>query len=302
MKKIYILLLFVSVPFAIYGQTSDSDTTYWAKSLKGIFGINQSSFTNWQAGGENTLAWNTLLELEANYNRDRNSWTNRLKVGYGSTNQKSTGFRKTDDVLSFRTKYGYRFAKEKPEWLGSASMSFLTQFDDGYNYPNDSMKISTFMAPGYVLLDLGIEYKKGDKFSALFSPLSVKMTFVNDDSLSAAGAFGVEKGETFRSELGTSLRLDYKNEIFKNIYYTTGLLLFTDYAENFGNVDIYFTNLFVFKINNIFATTLSFDFIYDDDVTIREFDDEGTLTGEGPRLQFKQVLSLGLTLNLSSVK
>jgi len=301
MKKIILAIICSSGPFMLWGQsTNEQDTSYWAKNLRGIFGINQASFTNWQAGGENTFAWNTLLELEANYFRDRIAWENRLKVGYGATNLKSTGFRKTDDVLSFRTKYGYKLIKDKPEWHSTISASFLTQFDDGFNYPNDSARISNFMAPGYVLVDLGVEYKKRGKFSALFSPLAVKMTIVNDDSLAAVGAFGVSPGDNFRAELGTSFRMDYKNDVFKNISYTGGLLLFTDYIDNFGNVDIYFSNLFVFKVNKLFVTTLAFDFIYDDDIVIQEFDDSGNLTGEGPRLQFKQVLSLGLTLNLAS--
>ncbi len=308
MKKVIICILLSGVSGVsgiLFAQdNATQDTTYWTHSLKGILGINQSSFTNWQAGGENTIAWNTLLELNGNYNRDRTSWENRLKVGYGSINQKSTGFRKTDDVLSFRSKIGYRFVKDKPAWLTTASVSFLTQFADGFNYPNDSIKISAFLAPGYALIDLGIEFKKGggDKFSALFSPLAMKLTIVNDDLLSAAGAFGVSPGENIRYELGTSFRLDYKDEIIKNVNYSGSLLLFTDYVENFGNVDVYFTNLFVFKINDVFAATLSFDFIYDDDVTIQEFDDSGNLTGEGPRLQYKQVLSLGLTLVLPREK
>lgn len=158
------------------------------------------------------------------------------------------------------------------------------------------------MAPGYLLIDTGIEYKVGDKFSMVYSPLAAKMTFVNDDSLSSSGAFGVDPGSKFRNEIGTSFKIDFTDEIVKNIKYTGGLLLFTDYQESFGNIDVFFTNLFVFKINDFFATTLSFDFIYDDDITITETDENGNVTGMGPRLQYKQVLSLGLTLNLDSKK
>ncbi len=303
MKKISILCVILLGTLHIYAQeTQPVDTSYWKTGLKGIFGINQSSFSNWQAGGENSLAFNTLMEFTADYNQGRRSWTNRIKAGYGSINQKSTGFRKTDDVLSFETKYGYRFIEEKPQWLWSTAINFLTQFADGYNYPNDSVKISTFMAPGYFLIDTGIEYKKGDFFSVTLSPLAGKLTFVKDDLLSASGAFGVTPGEQFRSELGTSFRLNYKKEIIKNVNYTTGLVLFTEYSEKFGNIDVFFSNLFVFKINKFFATTLSFDFIYDDDIPIPEFDEEGNLIGEGPKLQYKQVLSLGLTLNLPGEK
>ncbi len=300
--KIIMAIIFGSFGY-IYGQQlQPADTSYWHTGIKGILGINQSSFSHWQAGGENAFAFNTLMEFTADYHKGRILWTNRLKAGYGSTNQKSTGFRKNNDVLSFETKYGYKFIAGKPGWLWSTAINFLTQFADGYNYPNDSVKISTFMAPGYLLIDTGIEYRKGSSFSAILSPVAGKLTFVKDNSLAAAGAFGVEPGEQFRSELGISFKLRYKKEIIKNVNYTADAVLFTEYGEKFGNIDVYFNNLFVFKINDIFATTLSFDFIYDDDIPIKEFDEGGNLIGEGPRLQFKQVLSLGLTLLLPREK
>jgi len=296
--KITFAIIFSSYGYIYAQQIQPADTSYWETALKGIFGINQSSFSNWQAGGENSLAFNTLMEVTADYDEARRSWQSRLKAGYGSTKQKSTGFRKTDDVLSFETKYGYKFVKSKPDWLWSTGINFLTQFADGYNYPNDSVKISTFMAPGYLLIDTGIEYRKGKSFSASLSPIAGKLTFVKDDTLAAAGAFGVEPGDQFRSELGTSFKLRYKKEIFKNVNYSAGVVLFTEYSEKFGNIDVFFTNLFVFKISDIFVTTITFDLIYDDDISIQQFDEGGNLTGEGPRLQYKQVLSLGLTLIL----
>lgn len=279
-------------------ESQQQDTSYWNLGWKGVFTFSQSSFTNWQAGGDNTIALSTIQEAYSKYNKGRLSWNKQLKFSYGFTNQKSQGFRKTDDMISFGIDIGYRFIKDKPEWLWTTSANFLSQVGDGFNYPNDSVKISGFITPGYLLVDTGIEYKKGDHFKAVYSPVAEKITFVRDDSLSANGAFGVEPGQKVRTQFGTSLKVSLDKEILKNVNLTSGIILFTDYKNNFGNIDVFWSNLLTLKINDFLASTLVLDFIYDDDIKIKEFDDDGNLISEGPRLQFKEVFGLGLTFKL----
>ena len=297
---IYCLTVFFSLisPRLLFGQDSiPSDTSYWHSGFKGIVTFNQSAFKNWQAGGENTVAAASRVEIPLNYIKNKIHWSNALRMRYGFTNQRSGGFRKTQDLLAFESNFGYYFQPDLKKWLWTTSLNFGTQFTDGFNYPNDSMKISAFMAPGYLLDDTGIQYREGDTFSVIYSPLASKWTFVQDDSLSAAGAFGVEPGQTFRDEFGTSLNVAFNKEITKNVTYDSKLILFTNYEEDFGNIDVFWNNLLVFQINNILAATLSMDFIYDDDIVIQEKDSDGTIIGEGPRLQYKQAFGLGLTTN-----
>ncbi len=54
-------------------------------------------------------------------------------------------------------------------------------------------------------LNLGIDHKIGKNLSISFAPAAGKFTFVSDDELSAAGAYGVDPGEKFRAEFGTNL-------------------------------------------------------------------------------------------------
>ncbi len=61
----------------------------------------------------------------------------------------------------------------------------------GYNYPNDSVKISALFAPAYLLGSLGMDYKPKDDFSAYISPVTSKITIVADKDLANQGAFGV---------------------------------------------------------------------------------------------------------------
>jgi len=300
MKKTVISLtaaiLLVLVQPLVYGQ--DADTLEgWHKS--GVFSLNmaQASFTNWAAGGQNSVALNGLINLAANYKMDQSAWDNALVIGYGKMLQKGNdlGWVKTDDRIDFQSKYG-RKASEK--WFYSGLMSFRSQMDNGYNYPDTDNKISDLLAPAYLLFSLGMDYKPNPEFSMFFSPLTSKNTIVMDDHLSSIGAFGVDPGKKFRPELGAYANLAWKkDEIMKNVNFLTKLDLFTNYLKNPQNIDISWEALLVLKVNKFISATVNTLLLYDDDILIKV--DEG---GEGEpvmgrRAQFKEVIGVGLTYN-----
>ncbi|MDZ7633634.1 MAG: DUF3078 domain-containing protein [Bacteroidales bacterium] len=74
----------------------------------GVLSLNmaQSSFTNWAAGGQNSVALNGLIILGANYKKDRSAWDNALTIGYGKMVQQGNdlGWVKTDDRIDFQSK------------------------------------------------------------------------------------------------------------------------------------------------------------------------------------------------------
>lgn len=298
MKKTIILL---SVSVILTGFTTrisaqDADTTQgWSNS--GVFSLNmtQASFTNWAAGGQNSVALNGLVSLTANYRMGKSAWDNALTLGYGKMIQKGNdlGWVKTDDRIDFQSKYGHK-ASEK--WFWSGLMSFKTQMDKGYNYPDTENKISDLLAPAYLIFSLGMDYKPTPQFSMFLSPLTSKNTIVNDDDLSAAGAFGVEPGKKFRAELGAYANIAYKkDEIVKNVNFLTKLDLFSNYLKNPQNIDISWETLLVLKVNEFISATVNTHLLYDDDVLIRV--DEGN-EGEpvmGKRAQFKEVIGVGFT-------
>lgn len=298
MKKTIILL---SVSVILTGFTTRisaqaADTTQgWSNS--GVFSLNmtQASFTNWAAGGQNSVALNGLVSLTANYRMGKSAWDNALTLGYGKMIQKGNdlGWVKTDDRIDFQSKYGHK-ASEK--WFWSGLMSFKTQMDKGYNYPDTENKISDLLAPAYLIFSLGMDYKPTPQFSMFLSPLTSKNTIVNDDDLSAAGAFGVEPGKKFRAELGAYANIAYKkDEILKNVNFLTKLDLFSNYLKNPQNIDISWETLLVLKVNEFISATVNTHLLYDDDVLIRV--DEGN-EGEpvmGKRAQFKEVIGVGFT-------
>jgi hypothetical protein len=50
--------------------------------------------------------------------------------------------------------------------------TFKTQFTTGYDYKTDTSRISDFMAPGYLITAIGMDYKPNNKFTAFITPLS----------------------------------------------------------------------------------------------------------------------------------
>ena len=296
-KSIIAFILFVLLAGyqpVLNGQAADT-TLGWSKS--GVFSLNmaQASFTNWAAGGQNSVALNGLINLAANLKNEKSAWDNALTIGYGKMRQKGNdlGWVKTDDRIDFQSKYGQK-ASEK--WFYSGLMSFRTQMDNGYNYPDTENKISDLLAPAYLLFSVGMDYKPNPQFSVFLSPLTSKNTIVMDEELSAIGAFGVEPGKKFRPELGAYANIAYKkDEIVKNVNFLTKLDLFTNYLKNPQNIDISWEALLVMKVNEFISATVNTHLLYDDDILIKI--DEGN-EGEpimGKRAQFKEVIGVGFT-------
>jgi hypothetical protein len=289
-----VLLMIIGFRQPASGQAADT-LEGWNKS--GVFSLNmsQASFTNWAAGGQNSVALNGLVNLGANYKMGKSAWDNALTIGYGKMIQKGNdlGWVKTDDRIDFQSKYGH---KATDKWYYSGLMSFRTQMDNGYNYPDTENKISDLLAPAYLLFSLGMDYKPNPQFSMFLSPLTSKNTIVMDDDLSAMGAFGVDPGKKFRPELGAYANFSFKkDELVKNVNFLTKLDLFTNYLKNPQNIDISWEALLVMKVNEFISATVNTHLLYDDDVLIKI--DEGS-EGEpvmGKRAQFKEVIGVGLT-------
>ena len=294
MKRFTILILILTYALFVQAQEEEADTTsLWKTDGTTTLNFSQVSFENWAAGGENSYSFNGMFNFSANYKKERTSWDNSLDVGYGIIKQGGRDVRKSDDKLEFTSKYGY---KSSSDWYYSGAFSFKTQFDKGYNYDEDAgtkKQISDFMAPAYILLSLGMDYKPSDHFTLLLSPLTGKTTFVLDDSLSSSGSFGVEPGEKIRSEFGVFVKVGYKQEIWENVKLNTKLELFSNYFEEPQNIDVNWDVLISMKINEYLSANLNTQIIYDDDINY--VDDEGNK--HGPRIQFKEVFGVGFSYN-----
>ncbi len=271
----------------------DSAKSPWYISGSGNLAVSQAAFSNWAAGGENSIGLNAYINAKINYKKGKHVWGNTIDIGYGFQFQGiggNTRYTKNNDKIELTTAYGYELHQNK-KWYLTFLANFKTQFTAGYNYPDDSTVISKFMAPGYLVAGLGINYSPVQWFYLYLSPASGRFTFVLDTALANAGSFGVAKGKQIRGEFGPYLRTDLNKDLSKAINISTTLELFTDYLKDFGNIDVNWSLLLTLKVNKWLATSISAQVIYDNDVMIKT-----TPTSEpGPRTQFKELLGVGIS-------
>ena len=194
-------------------------------------------------------------------------------------------------------------------WYHTVEFDFNTQFTDGYNYPNTEIPISKPLAPAYIFFGVGAEYaNKEKKFNCYFSPLTLKNTLVLDQNLANQGAFGVQKaiydasgnliseGKKTKTELGILISNHLKKEVFKNVIFENRLSLFSDYLNNFGNIDVDWQAQFDLVVNQYVKANIGFHMIYDDDIKAKKQID-GQQVVVGPKIQLKQMLGVGLVYN-----
>lgn len=315
MKKVFTLIAFgISISLSAQDiQPAKKDTSYWKKA--GFLGLNASNtqLSNWQGGGQNNTALNAIFNFEAVYKKDKQEWTNKLDCQYGIIRQgQSVGFRKNVDQLFALSKYNVNaFSKY---WYYAAQGDYRTQFAPGYNYVADTISgpaVSDMNSPGYVQLALGLDYKPTSYFSITFAPAAGKITIVNRQYLADAGAYGVEpavrdsngtivtNGKRIRYEAGGRVIVKFKKDIFKNVNLDSYLDLFSNYANNPGNIDVVFNNLLTMKINRYLSANVICQMIYDDDIIVkRDWDKDGLFDNKndinGPRLQVLTTIGVGL--------
>ena len=292
MKRCFLMMFFIGCTTSLFAQDNKDEFVDGAFVLKGVTGMNmsQTALSNWSAGGENSFAGNAYLNGSLTRKSGHWLWQSTLALDYGLSKTKSQGTRKATDKIDFATQLGYT---TNDKWFYTAMADFKSQFDNGYNYPDNENYISKFMAPGYSNLSLGIEYRPKPNFSFYLSPAAGKLTFVQDDFLSAQGAFGVTPGDKLKAELGAYFKARGETDIMENVHLVSTLDFFTAYDKSFGNVDVNWDLLLSMKINKYLSATINTTLKYDNDV--KTIDADGNK--RGPKIQFKEVLGVGLAYN-----
>jgi len=310
MRKIYFSIAIIILLSLVLGTTKPAAAQ--ADSLKpwqtgGVTSLlfTQVALSNWSAGGQNSLSATAMINLFANYHKKRSQWDNTLDLCYAMQKQGKGSVIKSDDKIDLSSKYGQYAFKH---WYYTAMLNFKTQFAQGYNYPNDSVMISDFMAPAYLTIALGMDYKPTDYFTLLIAPITGRMTFVNNQTLANQGAFGVDPatfddshnvltaGKKTRAEFGGYIKAALKYDIMKNITLQAKVDMFSNYLKDAQNIDINGELLIDMKINKYISASIMVNTIYDDDVKINIDDNKDGITDRtGPRTQFKEVLGIGFS-------
>jgi hypothetical protein len=332
MRKLLTLVIISLFSTFAFSQTDANakDTTRGWKT-GGLVSINfgQGGSRNWAAGAEKwSVSIGALANLFANRQMGKWNWTNNLDLGYAFINTQSQGYRKTDDKIYFVSKFGRAI---KPKLDLSILLNYRSQFYDGYdyNYLGQGLKRRTsgFNAPAYITLAPGFDWKPTKNLSVFVTPVSIRWIVVSNkpydylfqggvipDSIKTSGTgdyekpksvlYGVDPVREVRVEAGAFASIQYKQEVVKNVLYTTKLDLFSNYLKGYTfnpptyttftrteakpqNVDVYWTNLFAMKVNKYLLVTYAFDLIYDDDV--RQFGPNSNRPGT----QLRSMLTIG---------
>jgi hypothetical protein len=292
MKKFILLGLCLLTSVSGFTQTK-KDTTYWKSSGNLSVNFSELSFTNWAAGGKNSVSGVGLVNYSANYIKDKINWENTFNFGYGLLKEGKNDVTKSQDIIDLNSKLGVKSKSSKLFY--SALLSFRTQFANGYNYPDTNDRISGFMAPAYLNLSIGIDYKPSAKLSFFLSPVSGKVTIVNDEALSEN--FGLKAGSKSREEFGAAFKSQLKTPVVKNVDIDTQISLFSNYLDKPQNIDVIWDMMINMKINSFLSVNFISNLIYDDNIKIKvDKNNDGVVDAIGPRIQFKQLLGVGFNL------
>lgn len=281
-------------------------------SFSGDFGlnINQLALSNWAAGGESSSTGKAFADFTLTSNKKRYESKITGKFAFGISRFSDKRIEKSDDKIDI----SYSYSRRNTSWANFSLVStFNTQFANGYTYPNDSVRISSFFAPAYLTVSAGYTFKtKKNVFQAYVSPFAGKVTFVMAQELADQGKYGVIPGyydadsifihgENIAPALGANIILNFKQNIGKNITYSTLLNVFYNYFEhrNDGRVkiDMNWENTIDFIINKNISAVFFIHLKYDHNTTFPVYETiEGveTVVDNIPKLQFKQSLGIAL--------
>ncbi len=282
----------------------------------GTIGItfSQYYFSNWAKGGNNSLAANSILSYDVNYRAVDTSyiWSNNIVMGYGTIYVSELGTRKADDRCEINSKYGYRSIENL---YYSALFSFKSQFFKGYNYPNDSVVVSNFLAPAYIIASLGMDYKPVSFLSIYLSPFTGKYIIVNDQRLANQGAYGVKPaiydvesgeilslGEKKLLNFGAYFIANFDYNIIENVNLKSKLELFNNYtasvSKDRNKIIVNSENMLNMKVNTFITANVFLNLVYDYQNLVPQYEtieNIKTEVGQAPRLQIKENFGLGFS-------
>ena len=279
-------------------------------SFSGDFGlnINQLALSNWAAGGESSSTGKAFADFTLTSNKKRYESKITGKFAFGISRFSDKRIEKSDDKIDI----SYSYSRRNTSWANFSLVStFNTQFANGYTYPNDSVRISSFFAPAYLTVSAGYTFKtKKNVFQAYVSPFAGKITFVMAQELADQGKYGVTPGyydadsifihgENIAPALGANIILNFKQNIGKNITYSTLLNVFYNYFEHRDDgrvkIDMNWENTIDFIINKNISAVFFIHLKYDHNTTFpvyQEIEGVQTVLDNVPKLQFKESLGI----------
>lgn len=272
--------------------------TNWKKSILTQLAFSQTALANWTAGGNSNATLNGYVDANANYAKNKFIWENRFQLGYGFTytfsDEEKYPFRKSDDRLQMDSKMGHLISDRL---YVSGLFFFKTQLSPGFNYGAEKKDmISNFLAPAYLNIGAGIDYKPFQFLSIYFSPVTGNFVIVAPSDSVMRASFGNKKDEAVRTQLGAQLKLDFKYT-YQTLNISSQLTLFSNYLKNPQNIQVSWDLSASIQLIKYLSLSLRTNLIYDDNVKIANAAGE-----KSPKVQFKEIGGVGFTYTFGPTK
>jgi len=274
------------------------DTLKWKKGGDVSLNFSQISFSHWAAGGENSMALSSSSNLFANYKKNKMIWENYAFMAYGVVKAGDRPSVKNNDQINIGSRVGYQMATN---WFYTAALLGKTQFAPGYRYSStDTIYTSNFLAPAYLFLSLGLDYKPSSNLSISFSPAMGKATYVRSNDPAVLLASGIKQesiddGKQSRYEFGGGIVFNINGSYFsKRVTYSSQLELFSNYFDKPQNMDVVWDFQFRVALSRYVASGIRLNMMYYDNQKIITKDAQGELVVHGAKPQMKQYFEIGL--------
>ena len=268
----------------------ESKPRYWRARLKSSVQFSENYVSkNWHKGGYNNLALLGILEGALNYdNFKKIKWENTLewRNGINTVDDTLRNIVPNDDLFRVTSKFGL---KATGNFYYSTKAELQTQFFNTPKAINSYELKARFLTPVIFNMGIGMDFKYKE-LSVALSPLSYQYIYLSDTTATSIGeyidpnTFGIEHGQNKSEKWGSELTV-----ILKNYSPVTGLILNSNFKffTNYKSVIIDWEIVAEFRINRFLSTRLLLNPRYDDSVILPE--------GEKHRIQFKQMLTIGLS-------
>ncbi len=252
------------------------------------FIITQAGFDNWAKGGENSFTGKLAIDFSYTHKIDRFTMDTKLNARYGMNVIDGEMF-KNEDKFTLNNQASWSISNR---WSYSGIFNIRSQFTKGYASRDDKTIKSNFMSPGHIDIALGFKLK-GPKspLTLTISPITGSITTMMYKPLKELGGNGVDPGHTTDSKLGSSMQMDFVQNMFKN------KVICKSYFYAFYNYSIpanmRWTSSIEILATNLITTTLYCDIIYDESIKTPR---------ESSSLQLNYTFGLTLTKKFSNQK
>ncbi len=295
-------------------EADTSKKKNWKSGGTLALNLNQQNSSYWIGATEDySLALGINADLYSNYAKGRTTLDNTLKANYAIVNNHSTGKRKIADFFDLYSKLGHNLSDSAGKLAFATILNLRSQFTNGYDYnylgQDIKRRTSGFFAPANLLLTPGFDWKPNAFFTLFFSPVAAKWIIVTNDPYSyyftsgvippaygggteqpIASNYGVDPATKVDFQVGAFLSAKFNKEILKNVTYSSRLDLYSNYRSQPQNIDIFWTNNLLFKVNRWLAIAYQWNVAYDDN-----YHPDGK---NGPRIQFLGNFGIGVTAKL----